>query len=497
MTNKITRYFLLAIVALLSSLSLLTSCNKDKDDDDDVDTYSTSTRTTLVTSFRLQADATVLNSLDSVHFTVDYDNGLIYNADSLPVGTEISALKVNVQFLNTVKSAVFYINDATKQGDTIIDYSKSMTQSIDFTGETTLMVTSADESQVKEYDVKILVHKQNPDTLVWPQSWRRDLPGYTSEMLTYKTVELNDSYRTLAYDGNRCLLLTTSALSEMVWDEQEVSLPFDPDVETLTATYDALYMLATDGQLYTSTDGVDWTSCGVKWLSVLGTYGSRVLGIMGDDGLYYHDEYPHTEDFTCTQVEDNFPVIHVSSMIESSYNWTISNQTIIMGGINSEGKILNTVWGYDGNTWGQINTTHGTALPALRDATLFSYYTYKAMTGVRRYARQTTWFLMGGRKADDSLNGDIYLSTTQGVTWVKADSTISLAAYMPKFYGAQAIVEVASLTAPNRAPARVSTPVTSWDCPYIYLLGGYNEQGELLPNMWRGVYVRMTNTPIY
>ena len=36
-----------------------------------------------------------------------------------------------------------------------------------------------------------------------------------------------------------------------------------------------------------------------------------------------------------------------------------------------------------------------------------------------------------------------------------------------------------------------------WDCPFIYLFGGYNEQGTLLPNVWRGVYIRMTNTPVY
>lgn len=495
MTNKTTLYILLTMVALLSSLSLLTSCNKDKDSDDTF-TYSTSTQTTLVTSFGLQADGTVLASLDSVHFTVDYDNGLIYNADSLPVGTKISALKVNVKFLNTVKSAEFHISSAAVQSDTVINYSTSSSQSIDFTGFTVLKVTSADGQQVKEYEVKVLVHEQNPDTLVWPQSWRRDLPGYNSGMIAHKTVKLGDSYRSLAYDGTRCLLMTASTLSQRVWDQREVALPFTPDVNTLVATDEALYMLAVDGQLYTSTDGADWTSCGVKWHSLLATYGSRVLGIMNDGEGYCHDEYPRSAGYTCMPVEDGFPIHQASSMIESSYKWTVSQQTVIMGGVDSEGKTLNAVWGYDGETWGKINTTHGTALPALKDATLFSYYTFRPLVGVRRYARQATWYLMGGRKDDGSLNGDIYLSSSQGVTWVKADSTISQASYMPKFYGAQALVEEEMLTV-NRAPSRVSTAITSWICPYIYLMGGYNELDVLLPNMWQGVYVRMTNSPIY
>ena len=119
MTNRNPLYLLLTIVVLLSSLAPFTSCNKSKDDDD-VYTYSTSTQTTLVRAFGLQADAEVLASLDSVHFTIDYEKGLIYNADSLPVGTDISGLKVTVEFLNTVSSAVFNITGATSQADTTI-----------------------------------------------------------------------------------------------------------------------------------------------------------------------------------------------------------------------------------------------------------------------------------------------------------------------------------------------------------------------------------------
>ena len=106
MTKRNPLYLLLTIVVLLSSILPFTSCNKKDKDDDSVYSYSTSTLTTLVTSFGLQADADVLASLDSVYFTVDYDRGLIYNADSLPVGTDISGLKVKVNFQNTVSSAI-------------------------------------------------------------------------------------------------------------------------------------------------------------------------------------------------------------------------------------------------------------------------------------------------------------------------------------------------------------------------------------------------------
>lgn len=498
MINRTPLYLVLAIAVVLSSLPALVSCNKDKDSDDDSYSYSTSTQTTLVTGFALQTDADVLASLDSVHFTVDYDNGLIYNADSLPVGTDVSSLKVTVEFLNTVKSAVFDISGATKQADTTISYTASMTQALDFTGKTTLTVTSADESLVKKYEVKVLVHKLNPDSLIWDKSWRRDLPGYSHSAQGHKAVKQGDLYRIMMYNGELCNLWTAQSPSQGTWERKPLSLPFVPQVATLTATGDALYILADDGTLYTSTDGSEWSSCGVNWYSLLGAYDDRVLGIMSDGANYYHDEFPRGEDFEATVVEDGFPVSHSSGVITTDNEWTISQQVMIVGGVNAQGELIADVWGYDGSRWGRINNSHSQTLPAIADATVFPYYTYKTLSGVRRYARQVTWYLMGGRLADGTLNDKIYLSSTLGVTWTEGGTSISQPSYMPKFYGAQAFVADETLTrAAQGMPRRVSSPVITWECPYIYLMGGYNDQGALLPYVWRGVYNRLTNVPVY
>ena len=187
---------LLAMAVALSSVLPMASC-RDKHNDDDEYSYSESTQTTLVKGFALQADAEVLASLDSVHFTIDYDNGLIYNADSLPVGTDISGLKVTVEFLNGVSSAIFKITGATQQADTTIEYTSSMTRKLDFTGKTVLTVTSSDQTQVKDYEVKVLVHKYNPDSLIWNQSWRRDLPGYRASAVAHKVVEQGGVFRAM------------------------------------------------------------------------------------------------------------------------------------------------------------------------------------------------------------------------------------------------------------------------------------------------------------
>ncbi len=498
MTNKTPLYLLLAMAFSLSSLFSFVSC-KDKDKDDDVYSYSTSTKTTLIKNFGLQVDNEVLANLDSVHFTVDYDNGLIYNADSLPVGTDITGLKVTVEFMNTVHSAMFKITGATQQSDTTIEYTSSMTRKLDFTGKTVLTVTSADQSQVKDYEIKVLVHKHNPDSLIWDQSWSRDLPGYRGSAIAHKVVQKDNVFHAMVYNGVECQMLSASAPNQGTWDKQTVALPFAPQVNTLTATDDALYVLASDGVLYSSSDGMSWTSCGVTWHSLLGAYDGRVLGIIAGSDGYYHDEYPHVEGFVSSAIEEGFPVTGASGMIVTDNDWTVAQQAMIVGGKDSQGNVLCDVWGYDGTRWGKINNIHSSVLPALTDATLFSYYTYKTLPGVRRYALQQTWYVMGGKLADGTLNGIIYLSTTQGITWAKGDTTITQAGYMPKFYGAQAFVNEETLTpsAGQYMPRRVQSLVASWDCPFIYLFGGYNDQGALLPYVWRGVYNRMTNYPVY
>ncbi len=46
------------------------------------------------------------------------------------------------------------------------------------------------------------------------------------------------------------------------------------------------------------------------------------------------------------------------------------------------------------------------------------------------------------------------------------------------------------------AGGRAVTPITEWDCPFIYLFGGYDEQGVLVGNIWRGAINRLIFKPL-
>jgi len=489
-------YLLVALVLALGATTLV-SCNSDDDDDDTTYTYSESQMTTLVTGFALKEDDDVIDNLDSVFFTIDYDNGVIYNADSLPVGTDVTKLVTDIDFLNTVSSAVLTITGGKLQQDTTIAYEDSSTDSIDFTGNVTLTVTSYDKSSEKVYDIKVNVHQVEPDSMVW--NLHQQLPGSNDTSTGSKTVLQGDTYRCLVNNGGTYILSSAYMPYQATWAQDTLSLSFVPNIETFTANDNFLYILDTEGELYSSQDGLVWEDCNKQWVDILGGYESRVLGVWSDGSAYYHDEYPLSDAFEMTLIEDGFPIHDMSPLVRADNKWVVNSQAMLVGGNDANGNAVANVWGYDGERWGRINDIHSDALPALSGATLFPYYAYSQLSGTLRFTKQPTWFIVGGVENDGTMNDEVFVSHNQGINWEVADSALMMNANMPLFTGAQAFVvnETLSVSDASNAPRRVSQYITSWDCPYIYLFGGYGSDDKMLPYVWRGVYMRMTFYPLY
>ena len=83
-----------------------------------------------VRSFSLTADSKVLPHLDSVFFSIDLFTGDIFNADSLPFGTNTSAL---VPVILTNGSSVAELSvPRPNMPDTLMNYLENSTDSVDF-----------------------------------------------------------------------------------------------------------------------------------------------------------------------------------------------------------------------------------------------------------------------------------------------------------------------------------------------------------------------------
>lgn len=493
-----TRYLIIVLLGVLLVGMFAASCKKDTGE---TTYYSTaSTTSTLVSSFRLAANSKILSNLDSVHFTIDQERGTIYNADSLPKGTDVTKLTANIVFASTVTRAQFHVTDGQRMQDSTFNYTSSTRDSIDFTGKVMLTLT-AGSGQTRSYNIKVNVHQQEPDTLYFAQRARRDLPAVTGTVTAQRMVRIGeDDYFSLLQQGDSYTIHYATSLEQGTWGELTTSLPFKPIVESFTATDDALYILDQSHELMKSENGgASWTDCGVAWYSILGGYGNRVLGLIVDGKNYdfVHDEYPRRSEFESYVADADFPVIASSQLMMATNTWSESQQAMLMGGVKGDGTLSNDVWGYDGETWGKISLGGSWSLPKLAGAVLIPYYTYDVNVKTQAAEKYVTWIVMGGTLSDGTINKTTYTSRDQCLRWVKAGTSMQQPSYMPAFTGAQAFIETITISGSSKAPMRIVKPVTSWECPFIYIVGGTDNAGAVYNNIWKGVINRLMYRPIY
>lgn len=502
---------LIPIYALLSAISLIfsASCNdKNSGNDDEPITVSANT---LVSNFNLLQDDSIMAMLDSVKFTVDVNRRVIYNADSLPKGTKINRLLASITFAESTSTGEISISGATTMNDTTFTYNSSASDSIDFTGKVYLTVTAADNISSKRYELKVNVHQMEADSLYWNQLARRNLPANSMEVDDQKTVEKGGVFYCLVKSRSSYTLSTTDNPGESAWTVNKVSFRFTPIVSSLCATDDALYILADDRTLYRSADnGATWTSTRRSFNSLIAGYGTQLLAISSQNGVYYHDGYPAIEK---VEIDKDFPVDGFSQAGSYSSDWGTSEQIFIIGGIRQDGTPTGHLWGYDGQNWQRLSEK---SVPALSGMTLIPYFNY--LQEDFEYEKYPVLLAMGGRDINGELSKKVYISYDNGINWRLGDDLLQLPDYISEFYGAQAFVAESTMTVQTRAAGswtpiesrrlpfwwqidgmqqtRASQPVTSWECPFIYVFGGYNANGSLQNNIWKGVINRLTFKPI-
>lgn len=488
---------------------MFTSCNSDSDSSDSEVIYGS----TQVKSFKLKANSNVLSGLDSVFFSIDLVNAQIYNADSLPFGTKTDKLVLQI---STDACSKVELNVPRKNAaDTVINYLTNSTDSIDFTnGPVRLHLVSFDGKAERDYTIKVNVHNMVPDSLYWNELAMRKLPTSLAAPKMQKSVKYGDKVVCLTGDGNRYNIAVTDNPYDDNWTVKAVNFGFVPQIETLSASNEALYILATDGTLYSSADGSAWTSTQEIWHAIYGAYGDRLLGVKWSGTDYLRVSYPAGGEST---VPADFPIDGASTLCELTSRWTTQPQVVMLGGRTASGELTNTVWGYDGANWARISSKFP---KAITKAAMFDYR--MAQTDTLSWAVKEVGVLiaMCGENAD-GLNGKVYVSRNSGIDWKEGDELVQMPEYIKPRSGAQAIVVDKTATEKSRAssqqwkeyqpkqlprwwavaPAdmilsRAVAPITQWEVPYIYLFGGCDEEGYLYNSVWRGVINRLSFKPL-
>ena len=177
-----------------------------------------------VTAFSLKANENILSSLDSVYFSIDLNNARIFNADSLPKGTDISRMLVNITTGYVSKAELRFKNINLR--DTVIDYdSDNTTDSIDFAaGPVTLHLVALDGTTTRDYSIEINVHTIVSDTLMWQPEARRNLPSTLSAPEAQKTVKSGETYVCMTTESGNVSIATAQDPAGQ-WDSQSVTLP--------------------------------------------------------------------------------------------------------------------------------------------------------------------------------------------------------------------------------------------------------------------------------
>lgn len=489
---------------LIMSIFGLAACNEKSSSSSDEFVYDTSM--TAVTGFSLKADKEVCANLDSVFFSIDLKNRVIFNADSLPVGTDVSKLVPIITYPSNVSGVSLNMTGGANEGS--VDYLADSSAEIDFTGQVLLTITAGDGVNTRTYDVKVNVHKMNPDSLMWAPKGVGTLPSRLDAPKQQRTVVCGDRLFVLVEESDATYTLSTaSSIESEAWNHNQLTIPFKPQVRTLSASSSALYILAEDGTLYTSTDGLAWTSTSAKWTAILGGWSDKVLGLREEDGETVYTQYPLDAAYTEKKIDAGFPVSGASNMLCISNKWLPLPYGLITGGRTAEGTLIGSSWAFDGVNWAELTANRMTPV---EDATLLPYFMYRESSWLWYQSEHSIFMLVGGRLGNGEMNRVNWVSLNNGVIWSEAPESMQLPEDMaascqldgfvlslPKTGSLDDAFDWKEVAArPKKLNYQLDDYEVSWECPYIFLFGGINASGTLDATIRRGTIARMTFVPM-
>lgn len=511
-TKKYIKIF--GLLGLLCAGSVLSGCNSDPNYSYELPSSA------LITSFNLAEDEKVLNNLDSVFFSIDLYTGEIFNADSLPYGTDISAL---TPVINTESASEVEVTGFVSTGEEkTYNYLDNTTDTLDFSQPVTIKVVSYNKNFSKSYSVKVNVHRVPTDTLIWSRIEGGGLPTKLNAVeKQHTTVSPGATYYCLtANTGQYCIAYTSDPSG--AWQVGDATMTFAPNINTFTATNDALYILSEAGRLYSSADnGLSWTEADEDADFILGAYGNRLLTTKQTADGWYINEYPAAKSYPAPA---DFPVLNASNSTTVTFEMSISAQLILTGGRMNNGELTSATWGFDGTSWVKISR-NGMPLKA-ENMALVPYFDVHADTISWRVSQPTSVLMaMCGNLADGTPNDTIYMTRNFGITWSKAPGAMQMPKNIisPRTY-AQAFPYTATMTdgdtsalsnikrlgvhtidwkelldaTPHKAniKSRATQPVTEWEVPYIYLFGGEDATGTTFNTVYRGVITALKFKPL-
>lgn len=498
------RHILLPALAA-ALLAGAAACNK-KSAATGISEYETAT-SVAVSKMTLKSDSKILSNLDSVFFSIDLNHGVIFNADSLPKGTDVSRLIPVITYSGEVTEATLTFDKDGEQK--VSDYKSNPSDSIDFSHPVRLSLKAGDTGVAAQYIIKVNVHRNDPDSLIWDDLAVGRVPSRMADPRSQKTVAWRGRTATLVEESDGSYTWATTAdLYAGQWSKSVSALPSAVRVRTMRAAGDAVYVLAEDGSLLESSDGLQWSLTGQTWAETVGAYGSVLLGIAGTPGSLRHVAWPAGA-VAETPLEDGFPVSGFSAFGLVENRWASQPTGLMTGGRLADGALTAATWAFDGDSWARLDLT---AQPPVEGAVVVPYLFYRPTNTSWVQREFDCWLLLGGRLADGSLNDKVYMTLNNGVNWAEAPQLMQLPPFMRPGWQADGVIAVSQRQA-DLADAWVAAANPAlrpwmriayetdgyqirWEAPYLYLVGGLDASGAMSDQIWRGVLARLNYAPL-
>ena len=296
-------------------------------------------------------------------FIINQNEGRIYNADSLPVNTDISKVVVNIT------ADTYYIYVVAAQ-----DSLWESTDTLDFRRPIEFKVLAETGVFGRTYKAQINVHQQDPDSLVW----RKMTSEFASNIQAQKAVCTNSHIYIFAEQESQIAMTSSKTSDGKNWTQlATINIPVKADYTSVMTWNNTLYILA-DNQLYTSVNGLDWTKVDTEQ-----TFSKLLANSENNNKLIGIDTENHYISSKDGIVWEQYDLLPVEFPIG---NYTFANyplgtnpnidRIVLLGKNEASTDTTTIVWSQLGseNEWTPLtydNNNHG--CPKLENATIIRY----------------------------------------------------------------------------------------------------------------------------
>lgn len=463
------KFYPLQLFAVLLLSFAFTAC----DWLDSSDTTKTSTNANFISlkfSAANTADAAVSKAVFTLAWDAELNDSVIVNLDSLPVNTAIDSVIPTFSFYSSYV-AVVYRKDGT--GSIVDSVALSGKDTLNFNNVVKIRNTATDQKTIKQYRIKVNVHKVEPNLYQWRKA--------VSELYTHtgnvqKALMLNNTIYFYNSTGLTTSLYTSTNGSD--WSSRILvnDLPDNALLQNMVVFKNQIFLIHNDSLIYSTSNGTNWTKKSFQssdyWFkNLLYDFSGKLWALVQtkSDSKYHFatsDTGSSWEIQLSTTVNDNFPVGGFAAVSFASR--TKQPKVLVAGGYNKNGIMLNNVWSsLDGLYWidfSKENTTFG-----YRTGASLIYYEDKLL-------------MFGGVNEAGKMQSLLFMqSVDEGLSWKNIDTT-----YMPVREAYTFTRNDSTLKAYKKYYRRSNQSVVVDKDKNIILVGGRDSIPQTFTDVWVG-----------